>query len=1273
MIKKLTKPFISLFGGVLVLTGIGLFIHKLLIADLPNYQNDMEVWAEQEMGLAVQYSELDAHFGLAGLELVLQDPVISEVLDNQNEIFSASEVRLGLNLFDFLIKQELAVNRLTLRGTDLVVERSLDGTVQFPGSADLAANHSFSYWNIPSITIDVTDSTLSYEDLSLDIAWGFEDVRLQIIKSSDDIVLEARAEAPDQLGGILQFSTEFSLVESIEESGHDWGLFAEIRDLDLAVLSIFHPELRQPSLSGLGDISIWLDMIGSDVNQGTMQVALDSLILGTDSFDQFNLTAEWSRLVNGWTLSVNNLDVSRNGNSWPDNSSIDIDVINEESGLYQLELSSSFIQLEDISPLLSIFPESNMISSWRDFSPFGQLIDLNFYLHREINIPWEYSLTGSFDGFGVLPNKQWPGIENLAGDIRANSGGGQASLRGSNVSIDLPVLFTEPFQSNEIAGVVNWWQQEGTLRIATEKLIISNNHANSETSLDLLYPEDNESTSLNLTSSITDFDLSVLRNYLPQGILSPGAYTYLSEAFSEGHIKAGDINFSGPLKAFPFDGEEGKFEANLQVENGVMNYMREWPVAEELTGTIRFFNASWLADGSGRVLGNETKNLAIGIEDFRNPVVNLSADTMGPLDDFLRFLNESPPISKQLGSEFARLSAYSGLANVALDLRVPLYDRSAYLLDSMLEITDGTLSIKGFGPTIDEINGVLVLQEGNLSGKGIEGMFLEGPILASVGIADDPGYFVDISLDGQINIEAIHQHLNFPFEGYLTGNTRWEGSILLPSATYTQVGREPLRISIGSTLSGVELGLPEPLSKLPSDPTSLQLDFVFSETDRLDVSGHLGAMRRFALSYRNRDGEFSFRRGTVHFGGGYPFLPPRDGLVINGSLEQLRLEDWWSFIGGEAYAEPLSAVLLGSEVEIENLTAFGQVLGPADVVLRRESTQWGLEIDSRPVAGSFSIPLELVSRPQIVAQLERLSLSTESFVKSTENDPRDLPGFILEVEDFTVGLRHFGSLNANIQANFTGLNMVSFETESDSFTIEGNGSWSQGRSGPLTQLALTLKSQDIATTLQQLALDPVSEAQAGNVELSVHWPDAPFSDWSQSISGDMSLNLERGSILDLEPGAGRLMGMMSITALPRRLALDFREFDRGLVFDEVRGDFLIIDGDAYTDNLYLTGPVADIGVVGRTGLRDKDYQQQAVVTAEPGKVLPAMGFLAGPQIGTAVLIFTQIFQETLSGIGRASYCVSGSWNEPIVDRLSLTELQEGKLCADLPNGVNVIQ
>jgi uncharacterized protein YhdP len=169
------------------------------------------------------------------------------------------------------------------------------------------------------------------------------------------------------------------------------------------------------------------------------------------------------------------------------------------------------------------------------------------------------------------------------------------------------------------------------------------------------------------------------------------------------------------------------------------------------------------------------------------------------------------------------------------------------------------------------------------------------------------------------------------------------------------------------------------------------------------------------------------------------------------------------------------------------------------------------------------------------------------------------------------------------------------------------------------------------------------------------------------VGGDVSLHATKGSLLDVAPGAGRMIGLLSLSALPRRLTLDFRDvFNKGLAFDDIKGDFVVIDGNAYTDNLKLTGPVAEIGVIGRTGLRDHDYHQQAVVTSEPSNLLPTVGLLGGPAVAAALLIFTRVFKEPLKGLGRVSYCVSGSWQEPSVERLTAEQLGKGQICAELP-------
>ena len=335
--------------------------------------------------------------------------------------------------------------------------------------------------------------------------------------------------------------------------------------------------------------------------------------------------------------------------------------------------------------------------------------------------------------------------------------------------------------------------------------------------------------------------------------------------------------------------------------------------------------------------------------------------------------------------------------------------------------------------------------------------------------------------------------------------------------------------------------------------------------------------------------------------------------------------------------------------------------------MRQQAARWHLQIDSEPVAGEITWPLDLSDRPQVLADMARLYISTERISSGDGPDPRLLPGIRLHADDFVVGNWRFGALDADIEADPEGLNVASFTGRSESFFMEGSGGWYQRPQGQETRVVLAASSENVAGALEQLGFDAITEAERAQLALNVYWPSAPSPGWEESIAGGLNLRLERGSVLNLDPGAGRMVGLMSITALPRRLALDFRDvFNRGLVFDEMSGDFVIIDGNAYTDNLHLTGPVVDIGVVGRTGLRDRDYQQHAVVTSEPGRILPAVGFLASPQVAAALLLFSEIFKEPLNGATRASYCVTGSWSEPLVERQTPEQLEQNRLCADLP-------
>ena len=80
---------------------------------------------------------------------------------------------------------------------------------------------------------------------------------------------------------------------------------------------------------------------------------------------------------------------------------------------------------------------------------------------------------------------------------------------------------------------------------------------------------------------------------------------------------------------------------------------------------------------------------------------------------------------------------------------------------------------------------------------------------------------------------------------------------------------------------------------------------------------------------------------------------------------------------------------------------------------------------------------------------------------------------------------------------------------------------------------------------------------------------------TSQLHSSLNVAIESGQFLKAEPGAARLLSVLSLQSLPRRLAFDFRDlFEEGFAFDSVTGDVSIAEGVARTNNLRMRGAAA---------------------------------------------------------------------------------------------------
>lgn len=1289
ILRKLVRiALITLTTGVvLVVLGVGGF--QLLVRRLPSYQDEIQAWVTAELGFRLDYTRLDAAWGWRGPELAFRD-VAARKTGDEAPFLTARGASVGFDtldlLFGLIAGRDLRVDRLTFDGTELTLVHAEDGTYRLQGAPAQAEQARVQV--PPDIDVLVRNSRVLYLDGARTVAWDFQDVDGSLRREDGVLTLEASAQPPREFADRIELTAQAFVAAPDTAAGPrftgDWRMSVDLQDVDVAVAAQLFPPSAVAPQAGRGDVAVWLEWQRGALVGGNAEVALADVALpsapGTagSSFDRVALSGDWQRTADSWHFALRDVGVTRAGREWPEPATVDIDITRDGDRIEHLAVRSSFLRLEDLTPFFAPLPESRLLSSWFAFAPRGDLTDIDIALTRTADERIDYSIAADFADFGIESFEDVPAMKGLTGQVRADSRTGRLELASDDATLDWPALFRGVLDVPSLRGIVVWRAGQDAVRVVSDDLLVVTPAASLRTNLELTLPMDGSSPELDLRTDVSAFDLAVAPQYLPANKMPQTVVAWLDSALRGGRATSAEVTFVGPVRAFPFDGGEGELHVTVAVEDGQLAFIRDWPAAEELNGTLEFVNTRFAARGSARLLGNRTADLRVGIGDLRRGDFTLQADTIGGLDQVLEFLNSAPLIARFLGEDFARLEAPSGTGAVSIDLALPLRNREAFDLTAGLEIVDGELAYRGLPPHVTEINGSLALADNQLRGEGIKGIFLDGPLTASVGPGGVAGYRARIDMQGEVTIDAVVDAFGLPYGEQLAGQTGWQGTLLLPAASGAQ--RLPAKIKVASNLSGVALRFPQPFAKPPSEPSNLELNMAFPQGG-LEMDGYLGATRRFVLDFDATPGgarPFRFRRAALEFGGALAQFRAERGVTLNGTLPLLRVDDWLSLSsagtdGSAAAAGDWSGLFAGADLDIADFSIFGQQLGSTRATARRRTDDWQFELDSDAIAGTLLVPIDLSGEPQVVAVMRRLYLNAGNGAAGggaiADLDPRELPGLQLHADEFGIGQRQIGRLDAEVLADPLGLRLVSFESATGSFTAQGSGGWFVGDEGDTTRFAVSINSTNVGQMLGRLGFAPFVEAESAEVTASVFWPGPPSSSWLDHISGDLALRAQKGSLVDVEPGgAGRAAGLLSISALPRRLALDFRDvFNRGLVFDDITADFVVVDGNAYTDNLKLTGPVAEVGLIGRTGLRDRDYHQQAVVTAEPGKVLPTVGaLLAGPQVAAALLIFTRIFKKPLGGIGRASYCVTGSWQEPVVERLTNEQLEEGALCAEMP-------
>ena len=183
---------------------------------------------------------------------------------------------------------------------------------------------------------------------------------------------------------------------------------------------------------------------------------------------------------------------------------------------------------------------------------------------------------------------------------------------------------------------------------------------------------------------------------------------------------------------------------------------------------------------------------------------------------------------------------------------------------------------------------------------------------------------------------------------------------------------------------------------------------------------------------------------------------------------------------------------------------------------------------------------------------------------------------------------------------------------------------------------------------------------ATKIDGRLEWDGAPSDFDYPSLSGAFKLRSGAGQFTKIDPGVGRLLGVLSLQMLPRRISLDFRDvFSEGFAFDTITAEVKMRNGVMHTDDFRLVGPAAAVNIAGDADIarETQDLRIRVQPAMSTGvSVGTAALFIANPLVGAAVGAGTLLAQKMLNNpfdqLFSYEYSVTGSFDDPVVARVS---------------------
>ncbi len=1283
------KWLLYLLAGLLVLIALLTAIARFAVFQGNDYSERLASIVSRYVGSPVQIDKIDLVWDRFDAVANLTDIRVLSADKQQTDLILPS-IELELNLRDMLLERNLSVRKVQLKGLSLVAEYKGRGELEILGreinsqrtdnggsesttdTAGTSRGRSALSWLFNAERIAILDSNITLTDQTRDTTYRIDNVDIRAFNDNDLHQIRISSALPGAIGKTSVASFDFTgSADNIREWNGQF--YIDAKQVNLPEVSGYVDAGNQ-SIEGVADLQAWGRWRGTRINElrvlgaisdfGMISSAQQASKPAELSASSVGVDLDWKRDGPGWQATFNRFLIDFDNN--PDNllrfDGLDLSEVRDEYGVRQYRMAGPELDLSRLQPLVNYATAVT-----------GSRIDFGALVGGRVS---DWLLAGVMQGGKPVINA----INAKISDMNYQSPHWQLSNAGASViyaensgQIDIApqsaVSSTEFFSENtppvNIAGTVNFTRTDDRWLFGSENLTVSNNDIKTRSTFNFRLNQFSEKL-LDSVTSIEYVNLANAKHYLPGKGLKPRLRKWLTESILSGDIVRGQVTVSGNLSDFAPAQGRGELFGEVDIVDSTVKFRPDWPVARQMDGNL-IFNANSMRGRiyQGAIREARFSDARLYLADFKNPLLEVQTNAIGPLDDMLDFAQRGP-LANRIGAFFGDAKG-SGASRLSLDLLVPLKRelRDQLEVDGSVRLENAQIDARRFSLDLESVTGEVRFNRKGVLLDDLLVRYLGIPVKVNAVQKQRGNKSINsIVVDGPIAVSSVLGSFGIPLTSGFEGISDWrvQLDVTRDLAGVKAGAKATVELTASSDLSGTAVRLPVPMNKAVDTIMAAKLYRNFSAKDKdwwVDIPG-LAQMRMRIGEDRKLESM------AIALGRSNNTVLPWRGIAVHGDVNRIDTMGWYRFASGfKKPAQPRNTepFPLFAKVQARAMTVGTENVGRGVYIAFRDGEEQVHRVESAWVNGELRTAFNRTDNEPLVFRLDtldkRLLLALGTDRKPADDnvtdrpfDPAGLPPMDAIVKELKWDNWRLSRVAARTTPVESGMRITSLTARQDAIRISGSGLWDVSSSGRhTTSLDLNASVDNLGKSVTALGGGESFADGEGEVALSLNWPDAAYRPDLLAMQGQLFVNFRDGRVLGVEPGAGRILGLFALQALPRRLTLDFRDIlNTGLEYASVNGSFTIGGGRLASQTLLVTGPVAEILIHGHSDFVNRQYDQTIDVLPRVSGALPLIGVLSGgPAAGVTALVADGILKGlgvNLDEIGRRRFTLTGSWDSP---------------------------